>query len=193
MTSRRALKKPSSLPGGIAAGLGIALLLAACGGSAGDTTSSAANDNDSASDAPASSAANDNDSASDAPAGSGAGLVDPCSLLTTAEIEAATGFPATAPGGDFDYSCTWELETGETDAPRTVSVLLFGPSRELFELQISGAEPVSGLGEEAAWRPSLAVLYVLDGQHGFSVQVALLSVDQLPIATELAKDVLARL
>lgn len=178
MTSRRALKKPSSLPGGIAAGLGIALLLAACGGSAGDTTSSGANDND---------------SASDAPAGSGAGLVDPCSLLTTAEIEAATGFPATAPGGDFDYSCTWELETGETDAPRTVSVDLFPPSRELFEAQTSGAEPVSGLGEEAAWRPSLAVLYVLDGQQGFAVQVALLSVDQLPIATELAKVVLARL
>jgi hypothetical protein len=117
----------------------------------------------------------------------------PCDLLTVEEIKTATGLMAGAGKSQDDDSsgCTWVLDSTEA-GKSTVSVDVFEPS--LYPgLAPGAAVPVSGVGDEALWASGLWTLYVHAGQRAFSVQVALLSVKQQPIAQALALNVLAHL
>ncbi|GAA0588162.1 hypothetical protein GCM10010172_86530 [Paractinoplanes ferrugineus] len=76
-------------------------------------------------------------------------LPDPCTLLSKAEVTALTGRQITqvdkddAKPGDATRYCQWQQDSGQL-------VLFLGRTTEdEFNLQISGAQKVSGVGEDA--------------------------------------------
>ena len=108
--------------------------------------------------------------ATEAP-GSVASLGQPCSLLTAADIERATGFkpmrqtPTTAPG-ELPVGCEWELDNpGETPWAIVLGVRSPGGAALYFPER---GEPLEGIGD-AALQSEAAVVEAVKGDTFISV------------------------
>lgn len=76
------------------------------------------------------------------------GGVDPCALVTPAEVAATTGVPVTGQAADpATHTCTYRLASAEEDA---VDVLAARHTSALLAFS-GGKERVPGLGEQAFW------------------------------------------
>jgi hypothetical protein len=142
------------------------------------------------------------DAATQAP---GVGTVgDVCALLTAEEIREVTGLELEAPGaagpafGILPKSCGWGLAS-ETGIPPMIALgVLSGAGRAEFDQYVApfieryGGKTVEGLGDAAADVGQGSVV-VLDGDTIFQLQYLAFEDDDIEVATELAKKVLARL
>jgi hypothetical protein len=141
----------------------ILLLLVACGGTS--TTEPAGN---AASDgAPASDGGGDS--------GQGSGGQGGCDLLSLSEVSDVVGAEATATLGSDELqgqsACNYNDADGIPIAAFavTTSDSPISPSAG-FDAVSEGAEPVSGLGDRAQWRPE-GTLYVLSGDSLVAMSV----------------------
>lgn len=80
---------------------------------------------------------------------------DVCSLLTTDEVQAATGIGVSKSGhGDFDaaHYCQWELEPGTNTEgvsfDRLVAITKYAGASS-YDVAAQGASPVEGIGDKA--------------------------------------------
>lgn len=93
--------------------------------------------------------------------------LDPCALLTDADIEQVTGRAVdnSTPGslgGSFSNACSWELARGDADiTPVTIDLAVISPHGvEYYETNVAPFETtrISGIGDEA----------VVDGAGGIT-------------------------
>ena len=93
-----------------------------------------------------------------------ADVVNPCSLLTTAQVTAAIGTPMQA-GTPGPTNCTWRAQKGSSNVSIAVrSADIYAPMKS--EAQFHGwMMPVTGLGDGAFFfaDPKASLLYVLKG------------------------------
>ena len=144
------------------------------------------------------SSADDGAPAAESKSASGATTRDPCTLLTTAQIKAASGFGVVSSQrkepalGDSPFdTCDWKLDGPNFE---TLRLSLFPPkeARAYFEAGKSSEEPVAGIGTEASWDTKLNALGVIKGDFAFSVQPLIDPRDRRrPAAEALARNVLA--
>ena len=138
-------------------GLGVSLLLSGCG----DTQDSAA-------------------AGSDAAQTAAGERVDPCTLLTAAEVEQVLGVATragSASGADDKYVALCSYAGSGADRYRMVTVgvsrqngtVVFENAKRLDEEGIA-VEPVSGMGEDAFWVGDLRTLYVLKGGTNLTIE-----------------------
>jgi hypothetical protein len=105
------------------------------------------------------------------------GSVEPCSLLTQAEVDTAVGQPlgpgkATIPG----YDCTWAT----TDFTASVSVTVSDWAAIKTSATSTGTSTaVAGVGDEALSKGG-GLLYVRKGDQGFLLLIGGPKVDSLP-------------
>jgi hypothetical protein len=167
-----------------------ALALAACGG---DDDDDADNTSSDVSSTPAG-AASTVEAALTAAAGLTGGdapEIDPCTLVTAAEIEAAVGLTVGEGSQGSAGECVWPV--GPPEESRTVSVA--AETVGMFNTMRSDtAEAVSDIGDEAYWMSGLSWLWVRQGEEAVSVQVATLQPKEeaLAAAKTLANAALAR-
>lgn len=110
---------------------------------------------------------------------------EPCSLLTEDEVAAAMGEDeATAEPGSTGPSedCTWtgpQPPAGEVATAKTI-VLSVYPGEEFFapDSYAADAEPVSGLGDDAALSPATKTVMWL--QDGNTFQLQFVTLDDVP-------------
>ena len=140
--------------------------LAACGGSSPTTAGGGA-------------AAAALGGAAAAAAGAGHAAIDPCTLVTRTEAEAAMGEAATGPGQVRGADeCKYTAQANDSD---TVTVTVGSPAGLKTVVTSNGVggtvttEPVSGVGDEAIYEPGLQVLYVRKGDKAFLIQLATLA------------------
>lgn len=130
--------------------------------------------------------------------------LDPCSLISRAEAEAAMGEPAMGAGTAQDTSCKYTAQAN--DGSDTVSIDVDKP--EILRAVVTGkgggtavTEPVSGLGDEAIYEPGLQMLFVRAGSQAFIIQFATVAslskgdhgASAKPIDVTLARAALGRL
>ena len=104
-------------------------------------------------------------------------LVDPCSLLTAAQVQAAFGGRSTAgarASSTTRQQCDWTV-TGSTLSATGTLTSYYPPvqSSAAFNAAKAGlhdAVTVPGLGDDAFYVPQTAALTVLVGEHQFVVQ-----------------------
>lgn len=163
-----------------AAAVGL-LLLAACGGN----SAPAALPANSAIDTPT------GHSSADKPVGApanNAGSVDPCSLLTQAEVDHAVGQPlrpgkATIP----KYDCAWSTSDFAADVSVTVSDWA---AIKASATTTGKATAVAGVGDEALTKGG-GLLYVRKGSVGFLLMIGGPHINSLPDEGLAAEKVLA--
>jgi hypothetical protein len=109
-------------------------------------------------------------------AGNG-GASDICALLTSSEVEAATGLTVTGSGpGDFDaaHYCEWQLEDGTNVEgvafKRLVAINKYAGATS-FDLAAQESSPVPGIGDKAVTIDQ--TVNVLKGDVHFAVIVNL--------------------
>ncbi len=149
--------------------VGLALLVAACGGGGG--TTGAGTDVPAGTDAPV---------ATDAPAGqpteaAAAGEIDACSLLSAADVEAVIG---EAPEAGIDqgsgdlFACSWQGATTPTELV-TISVYAHpdaDTAREQYGFVTEGLEGVDILGlADEAWYTEAIGLQALSGRYVIAI------------------------
>jgi hypothetical protein len=128
-----------------------------------------------------------------------AGELDPCALLTKAEVEAAIGTSVVGPTNEVVgplASCYFNDPQTPVFHTVTVSVLTAedsGQAREAFGLGREGSETVTGIGEDAYWDSVLNGLEVLKGKYDVSVNVSPDGWDARAVAEELAAKAVDRL
>lgn len=149
--------------------------------------------------------------ASGQPAG---GLLDPCSLLTKAEVEAGVGRPVLAPQKEEAANlviCSYGDPTAPVLQGRPLSQILsisvfvgsdaqyhagaVAQARDAFELgrkNAASVQPVHGLGDDAYWDQVFRTLNVLKGKYEVEVTVAS-DVGGIEVARALAAKVLPKL
>jgi hypothetical protein len=89
-----------------------------------------------------------------------AGLpMEPCSLLTDAEIVTATGFPVVSKKegpqlGIFPAGCTWEIDSGQSVTFKVIVGALAPGGRSYYDKYFGpfGDTPISGIGDVALKR-----------------------------------------
>jgi hypothetical protein len=105
--------------------------------------------------------------------------VDPCTLLTAAEVSQALGIKS-LPGRPFlgsKRTCFFSADTGYSGAGPSVSVMVMTPAEFQNQGHMAGAlagRPLSGLGDEA-WvvsSGSYVKVGVRKGARAFSVTIA---------------------
>ncbi len=107
-----------------------------------------------------------------------------CDLVTPEEVEEALGEPVTDTRDLETVSCRYSTSP-------TSSVSIEIGSQQTFEEGIygeyaaSGREPVSGIGDEAAWFGLVAPFFLAVRQGDFYFQVRLLLPDEVDNATQL--------
>jgi hypothetical protein len=136
----------------------------------------------------------------------GADTSDMCTLLTSSEVEAATGLTVTGSGpGDFDaaHYCEWQLEDGTNVEgvafKRLVAINKYAGATS-FDVAAQEASPVPGIGDKAVTIDQ--TVNVLKGDVHFAVIVnlrepgdedpSLLSKEE-QVSEELAKEAAGRL
>ncbi len=182
-------------------GLVLVTLVAACGGSA-PTTGPAGTSAGLASSPPANGTPAGNGTATQGP---GTGVtVDPCGLLTAADIQAATGQETTSSvagpqGGVFPSGCLWELVGDRPMIPPSFALgVLARGGKDFYDRNFKALnaqfEPIDGLGDVAVDAGS-GTVHVVSGDVFFQVQYLgdLGGADNTAKATELARKVLANL
>ncbi|MGH7649851.1 MAG: hypothetical protein ACREND_17200 [Gemmatimonadaceae bacterium] len=105
--------------------------------------------------------------------------VDPCSLLTAAEVSAIVGIKS-LPGHPYLGSkvvCLFAADTGVVIGAAAVNVMVLTPAMYQNQKNMGGAlapKPVSGIGDEAyrVGSGGYVKLEVLKGGHAFSVTIA---------------------
>ena len=133
----------------------------------------------------------------------GGGALDVCALLPAADIESVTGekVKSSAPGpqmGIFEDGCAWDFENLEIPAPALELGVVAEGGRKIWDedykpfLKENGQEPVPGVGDEAATFLAGMVI-VVSGDTFFSVRYTGLSADDLAVAAELGRKVVANL
>lgn len=141
------------------------------------------------------------------------GLIDACSLLTQAEVEAAVGRPVLAPRKEEAANlstCSYGDPTLPLVAGRPLPVLTIGvfvgsdaqyyagaaaQARDSFETgrkNAASVQPVSGLGDDAYWDKIFHSLHVLKGKYEVEVEIKS-DAGGLDAARGLAVKVLSRL
>ena len=123
---------------------------------------------------------------------------DPCTLLTTAQITAASGLGVVGSQrkepalGDSPFdTCDWRLDGSNFETLR-LSVYPSKDARAYFEAGKGSEQPVAGIGMEASWDTKLSALGVIKGDFAFSVQPLIHPRDRRrPAAEALARNVLA--
>lgn len=125
-----------------------------------------------------------------------AGVLDPCSLVTTDEVTGAIGKPM-GPGVSQNdgESCAWQY-TDPSDSTPAVSITLFvNEDPEVFREDQQGglgAVAVSGVGDEAYFTPEgiMSSLEFRKGQQLFGVEMLVTSnlTDQFPADTQQAAE-----
>lgn len=138
--------------------------------------------------------------------GAGANAGDICSLLTSSEVEAATGITVTGSGpGDFDaaHFCQWQLEDGTNVEgvafERLVAITKYAGATS-FDVVAQDASPVPGIGDKAVTIDN--TVNVLKGDTHIAVAVILhqpgdedqsLFDKEEQVSEELAKEAAGRL
>ncbi|MCI0390787.1 MAG: DUF3558 domain-containing protein [Acidobacteria bacterium] len=123
------------------------------------------------------------------------GSLDPCSLLTREEVTTVLGQPVTEAKLQSFPRPNCEYTIGEG----SLTVFLFtDPSAKVgFEagkkMQDVHTEPVSGVGDQAYWSPSIKTLNVLKGNIYFTVQFYGIRSGLLETMSSLAQKAAARL
>lgn len=179
-----------------------ALMLAVLVGSA--CSSSSSSSQDGAAETPRAAAPAGSDAG--APGEGAAGLPDPCTLLTTADIESASGvqFGDATPNdvitGEDRAACDW-VSTGDEFA--TAQVLVYATSAGGYEEARSGAESAFGLDVTDVSVPGVSRAYAVEGGVivGMDLGDTFLQVSFLPsddhdvtdITTQLAAKAVGRL
>lgn len=111
-------------------------------------------------------------------AAQGSPSVDPCTLLTAAEVSQAVGIKS-LPGRPFlgsKATCFFSADTGYSSSDPTVSVMVMTPAEFQNQGHMPGAlagKPVAGLGDEA-WVISMGgytKVGVRKGTRSFSVTI----------------------
>jgi hypothetical protein len=136
----------------------------------------------------------------------GADSSDMCTLLTSSEVQAATGLTVTGSGpGDFDaaHYCEWQLEPGTNVEgvafKRLVAISKYAGATS-YDLAAPGASPVPGIGDKAFTIDN--TVNVLKGDVHFAVIVILhqpgdedqtLLNKEEQVSEELAKEAAGRL
>jgi hypothetical protein len=177
-------------PAGWAVSIGLALAVAACGGGDGKKASTGA----AAGGAGAV-------TTTEQPGGGAAGTTDPCSLLTSEEVQGALGGALkppkrnASPSGGAVQVCTWFPQGGSLPVRFVqVSVAEFpGAGRAVFDggrRATPNAKAVSAVGD-AAYSSKLGTGTKITFLKGETV-ISVTSVDEAS-ATQLAKAVLARM
>ncbi|MDP9116924.1 MAG: hypothetical protein M3O28_06645 [Actinomycetota bacterium] len=115
--------------------------------------------------------------------------VDPCSLLTQAEVDAAAG-QALGPGKPTipHYDCTWT--TSDFAASVTLTISDWTAIKAAATGNGHPPTPVSGVGDEALTKGG-GLLYVRKGSAGFLLMIAGAHLDSLPDKGLAAEKVLA--
>ena len=178
--------------------LSAALLLSACGGgntSTGDKTQPAAK---------AATAATTRTSPTPTAQASPTGAeIDPCALVTRAEVEAAVGATVLDPKPERLAnlaSCSFHDPAAPIFSLASVNVFAAASesdAQEIFDLAKGNAadvQEVDGLGDDAYWDDILGTLQVLEGTYEISVDVASgEGADQRRAAEDIAARALSRL
>ena len=195
------------------------LLLAACGGDDGETTATpsgtqapavtqtpsgtpAARETQTPAEGETQTPATETTETATATPQASSGAIDPCSLLTKAEVEAAIGTSVTGPESEQSAN----LVACDFNDPQTpifhlvsVSVLIGGDANEasdVYELakdNAADAQTVGGIGNDAFWDSVLNGLEVLKGKYDIRIDVSPDGGDELAIAKDLAAKVVDRL
>jgi hypothetical protein len=187
------------------------VLLAACGGNNEESTATPAGTRaPTATQAPAetpsaaateSPAAEATQTATAAPQASG-GEIDPCALLTKAEVEAAIDTSVTEPEPEQSanlVACNYNDPNTPIFHLVSVTVLIGGDAAEakdLYDLakgNAADAQTVSGIGDDAFWDSVLNGLEVLKGKYDIRIDVSPDDLDELTAAKDLATKVVDRL
>ena len=129
----------------------------------------------------------------------GAG-VDPCSLITQADAEAALGGKVEGPQkesgfGQFSqcqYTASGERVTDVRSATVQVHPVDFMSKRKAFADAGEKIEPVAGIGDAAFWVPGYSFLYVQKGKLTAAFAVHRQDADLLKASTQLAQNALSR-
>ena len=172
---------------------GMTLLLGACSGTSAPAATTGANGGGTA-PAQQPTASGGAAAPTTKPAGGGGtttlGSVDPCSLLTQAEVDAAVGQPL-GPGKPFagipHYGCDWAT----TDFAAGVGVKVSDWAAIKTAATSTGtATSVPGVGDEALYKGG-GLLYVRKGDVGFLLWISGPHVDKLPDQGLAQEEVLA--
>lgn len=146
-SSRRSRRLPALLPAIV-----VLVVAGACGGAATGTASARPG-----TDAPDAATPGAPTTVPEGPTGSGAGrAIDPCALLTDAQIEATTGFPALSHervGGDGlgTPGCRWELDSGTPGLTWGISLDVVDPGgRRYYDAFVVNDETFTPLPELGA-------------------------------------------
>jgi hypothetical protein len=131
---------------------------------------------------------------------SGAGL-DPCSLITQAEAEAALGLKAEGPQKDSgfgqfaqcQYTASGERVTDVRSATVQVHPVDFASKRKAFADAGEKIEPIAGIGDAAFWAPGYSFLYVQKSKLTAAFAVHRQEADLLKASIELARNGLRRM
>jgi len=185
--------------------LGGLLVIAACGGDNEESTPStqasgtaAATGTRTATGTPAAQATQ----TPAATAGPSGAAIDPCSLLTKAEVEAAIGASVTEPEPEAAanlVACSYNDPETPIFSLVSVTVFIGGDANEasdVYELtkdNAADAETVGGIGNDAFWDSVLNGLEVLEGKYDVRIDVSPDGGDELAIAKDLAAKVVDRL
>ena len=119
-------------------------------------------------------------------------IAAPCTLLTAADIEQATGFepirqaPTTAPG-DLPVGCEWELD-GPADVPAAIVIGVRSPGGR--GLSFSEGDPIQGLGDQAV-QSEAAVVESIKGDTFVSVTYMEFP-ERAEVTVELARLIMAK-
>ena len=131
-----------------------------------------------------------------------AGAIDPCALLTKAEVEAAIGTSVTEPEPEEVanlVACSYNDPETPIFSLVSVTVLIGGDANEakdVYELakgNAADAETVAGIGDDAFWDGILNGLEILKGKYDVRIDVSPDGLDELTAAKDLAAKVVDRL
>ena len=149
MRSINILASPRALCLALLASLGAVLLLAACTGGGEDSSDAGSTPPAQETQAPAEAATPEETAEPTEVAGDASGAeIDPCSLLTKDEVEAAVGNPVEE--GVFDLGgCDWDSAPEDSDAHLALIPVL--DVSMCTQARAEGSKDVSGLGVEAWW------------------------------------------
>jgi hypothetical protein len=133
--------------------------------------------------------------------GSGGAGVDPCSLMTQTEAEAALGGKVEGPlkesgfgqFSQYQYTASGERLTDIRSATIQVHPVDFASKRKAFANAGEKVEPVAGIGDAAFWLPGYSFLYVQKGKLTAAFAVHRQGADLLKASSELAQNGLRRM
>ncbi len=106
--------------------------------------------------------------ATDAGGGATADAGKACQLATVAQISTAAGKPMQNVGGAGDTICVF---SAVDDASFAMDVTIYNDDASMAsmkQVEVSGSEQLSGLGDSAFWNSTIGVVFVKKGSRGFS-------------------------